>query len=269
MLLVLKFLCSYSSDYTLFGKPATGWDRIRWIPSRHTMCRYPLVASYGCCFFLSEHLCWVPTMWEALCRHQRYKNIITESLPRGAHSPVVRGSVNLPLWSQCLLARCTARPWREMLGFPSSRFWVPAIPGERRAHSQPLSKHLVSIHFVQETGAGEGWLKQIRYTSLPWEIYKSNPSSFQVANTLLPLGSASGYYTCSFHATEVSPGHGLLRPSGQTCVIFLGVTLYEKANWPNEPSIAQDLNNNWCQNCSHSFQTNQRKSEGPLNLHQR
>ena len=239
-----------------------GRDRIRGLPSSHTMCQCPLVAGCGCCSFF-ENIpaeCWLCVRhcagtWDAKQNHTRV-------CPHKAHSPVVKRSINLLLLSQCLLVLCTARRWWEMLGFLSSKFWVPATPRGWRAHSQlppspyALNKHSVRIHFVQEA-RGATKTDQI-YISLPWEIYKSNPSSFQVVTKLLPLTSTSGYHACSLYKTEVSPARRPQHPSGQTVPLSV-VTVYERANWANELPAPGDLNNR-CQNWSHPWPTNQKAS---------
>lgn len=67
---------------------------------------------------------------------------------------------------------------------------------------QILSEHLLC---TRSWGEGEGCVwkkKQIKYTSLPWEVYKRNPSSVRGGggvNTLLSLGLACRNDTCSFY----------------------------------------------------------------------
>lgn len=84
-----------------------------------------------------------------------------------------------------------------------------------------LSKHLVSIHFVQEPGVVTKTNQNTRFTkailvAFRWPIH-CFPWVQPLNTTPVPF-------------IEVSPGHRLQHPSGQTCAVFFVVALYEKAN---------------------------------------
>lgn len=73
-----------------------------------------------------------------------------------------------------------------------------------------FNKHLGSIYLVRKAGE---WPKQIKYTSLPWGVYKNSPSSFQVVCKLPSLGSV----------LETTPVHSMILKSlGHRQPIHLG-----------------------------------------------
>lgn len=146
---------------------------------------------------------------------------------------VANVGVFMCVWKQtlCTLLLVGFRTWLENI-FKTENTYIPfcsviwnwgSYPKETRAHAHlPLSPYAPNKHWASTLCKKPGeWPKQIKYTSLPWEIYKSNLRSFQVVNKLLPLGSAPGYYTCSLYETEVSLDHRLQHSSAATCAMFL------------------------------------------------